>query len=141
MFEDQTLFRETSSKTMFPVFKRVSLDLFPLTGWSRFAVQMIVLLSLREFGSVNHMAKEYAFSPMEVKPAVKMPFGEMILSSGFSTERDEPFLKDVDDDDEEDEDWKEKDNSRRNSVNEKSIFFMEAMQALEVALFLLFMYY
>jgi hypothetical protein len=42
------------------------------------------------------MAKEYEFSPMEIKPAENMPFCEMILSSEFSTERDEPFLSDDD---------------------------------------------
>ena len=37
----------------------------------------------------------------------------------------------------EDEDWNEKANSKRISANEKSIFFMQAMQALEVAFSLL----
>jgi hypothetical protein len=83
------------------------------------------------------MAKEYAFSPMEIKPAENMPFCEMILSSEFSTERDEPFLSD---DDEEYEHWNEKaNNNRRNSVNDKSMLFMKAMQSFEMAF--LFMYY
>jgi hypothetical protein len=114
---------------MFPVFKRVSFDRFPLTGWSRFAIQTIVFLWLREFGSVNHMAKEYEFSPMEIKPEENMPFCEMSLSSGFSTERDEPVLSD---DDEEYEQWNEKANTRRNSVNVKSILFMKTMQSSEM---------
>jgi hypothetical protein len=56
----------------------------------------------------------------------------MILSSEFSTERDEPFLSD---DDEEYEHWNEKanNNNRRNSVNVKSILFMKAMQSSEMA--------
>lgn len=109
---------------MFPVFKRVSFDRFPLTGSSRFAVQTMVLLWLIEFGVVNHMAKEYAFSPMAIKPAENIPFGEMIVSCGFSTEREEPFLND---DEEEGEVWNNKAKTRRNSVNEKSRVFMDAM--------------
>lgn len=72
-------------------------------------------------GLVNHMAKEYAFSPMDKKPAENMPFGDVIMSCGLSTEREEPFLS-VNDD----EDWRDKANARRNSVNEKSIMlFMQ----------------
>jgi len=97
----------------------------------------MVLWRSREVGSVNHMAKEYEFSPMEVKPAENMPFCEMILSCGFSTEMDEPFLND---DKKEDEDWNEKANTRRNSVNEKSILFMDAMQALEVIFSIMYYY-
>jgi hypothetical protein len=47
------------------------------------------------------MAKEYEFSPMEIKPAENMPFCEMSLSSGFPTERDEPVLSDDDDEEHE----------------------------------------
>jgi hypothetical protein len=52
----------------------------------------------------------------------------MILSSGFSTERDEPVLSD---DDKEDEHWNEKaNNNRRNSVNVKSIFIIHENNAI-----------
>lgn len=42
---------------------------------------------------MNHMAKVYAFSPTGKNPAEKMPFGDINLSAGFSTDRDEPMLK------------------------------------------------
>lgn len=80
---------------------------------------MVVLL--REFGSVNHMAKEYAFSPMAKKPEENMPFGEVIMSPGFSTEREEPFLND----EEEDELWIDKANTTRKTVNIESILLLK----------------
>ena len=43
------------------------------------------------------MAKEYAFSPMAIKPAENTPFRETRMSSGFSTEREEPLLNIEDD--------------------------------------------
>jgi hypothetical protein len=59
-----------------------------------------------------------------------MPFGEMILSSGSSTERDEPFLND--DDDEEYEHWNKKANTRSNSVNDKSIFMWNNLNVMKL---------
>lgn len=53
-----------------------------------------MVVELREFGFVNHMAKEYAFSPMAKKPAENTPFGEMIMSSSLSAERKDPFVND-----------------------------------------------
>jgi len=70
---------------------------------------------------VNHIANEYAFSPMETKPAEKIAFGEMRVSCGFSTEREEPILND----DEEDEPCKCI-NARRKSVIDKAILVLSA---------------
>ncbi|KAG5543596.1 hypothetical protein RHGRI_016367 [Rhododendron griersonianum] len=68
-----------------PDLRRESLERFPLTGWSRLAIQTAVRLP-SDVGSVNHMEKQYAFSPNKWKPAEKIPFGEIRTSE---TERDE----------------------------------------------------
>jgi hypothetical protein len=56
VFVDQTLNWFASVKTRLPFFKRESVERFPLTGWSRFAIQTTVALLL--YFCVNHMAKE-----------------------------------------------------------------------------------
>lgn len=91
VFEESVLVDQTSNcpasvKTRFPVLRSESVDRFPLTGWSRFAIHTTVfVVACVE----NHIAKEYAFSPTGLNPAVKVPFGDetMTSSSGFSTER------------------------------------------------------
>lgn len=67
---------------------------------------------------MNHIANEYAFSPMAINPAEKMAFGEMRICCGFSTEREEPIVRDDEEDD--DESWKYI-NNRRKSVIDKGI--------------------
>ena len=79
MFVAQTVNLPASVKIRLPVLRRESFDRFPLTGWSRFAIQTMV----REL--LNHMAKQKALSPT---PAEKTPFGDFRASSVFSIERD-----------------------------------------------------
>lgn len=56
---------------------------------------------------------------MAKKPAENTPFGDMITSSVFSTEREDPFFNE---DVEENEHWKDKNNTRKNMRgNDKSI--------------------
>jgi len=71
---------------------------------------------------VNHIANEYAFSPMARKPALNMPFGDTRTCCGFSTEREDPFLND----DDEDEIWKDNNDARRKSVIDKAILVLDA---------------
>lgn len=59
VFVDQTVNWAASVSTRLPELRRESFERFPLTGWSRLAVQTTVL------GLVNHMEKEKAFLPTE----------------------------------------------------------------------------
>ena len=108
-----------SVKIRLPFLRKESFECFPLTGWSRFAIQTTV----GEGCLLNHMAKQKALSPTEWNPAEKTPFGEIRTSSGFSTERDVPSLRlsNV-----EDESGKQNaKGSRRNKTSEQPMMFME----------------
>lgn len=90
---DQIVIRPASVSIRLPVLRRVSFEYLPLTGWSRFAIQTTALLLFLSDGSLDHTAKQYAFSPTGKKPAEKVPSGEDKTSSGSSTDSDEPSLK------------------------------------------------
>lgn len=83
---DQRVVLPASVKTRLPFLKSDSLEYFPLTGSSRFAIQTRVgCLDL-----VNQTEKQKALSPTWKKPAEKSPLDETRVSLGFSTERVEP---------------------------------------------------
>lgn len=81
----QTVVLPASIKTRFPSFERDSFEPFPLTGSSRFAIQITV----GSLDLVNQTEKQKALSPTWKNPAEKSPLAETSVSVGFSTERDE----------------------------------------------------
>ena len=66
-----------SLKTRLPSPKSDNFEAFPLTGWSRFAIQSTV--GCLDF--VNQIAKLKELSPISKKPAEKMPVMPILENS------------------------------------------------------------
>lgn len=82
------------------------------------------MAALAAAGSVNHIPKQYAFSPTGKNPAENMPFVEINVSAEFSTERDDPGLRLLDAEDANGEDC-----ARKRRTMHKNV---EAMYAIVI---------